>query len=45
MESSSPYGAIQVVLRAGAKPTGIKATSLSEAMSTTETLLVCSFAT
>ena len=41
----SDYGAIHGVFRAGAKPTGMSATSFSDLMSTTETLLVCSLAT
>ena len=39
------YGNIQVAFRAGAYPTGMSATSFSDWISTTETLLVCSFAT
>jgi hypothetical protein len=44
LQASNRYGCIQVALRAGAYPTGISATSLSEAMSTAETLLLCSLA-
>jgi hypothetical protein len=39
------YGAIHVTFRAGANPTGMRATSFKALMSTTETLLVCSLAT
>ena len=39
------YGAIQVMFRAGANPTGIRAVSFKDLISTTETLFVCSFAT
>jgi hypothetical protein len=39
------YGASQGVFRAGANPTGMRATSFSDLMSMTETSLVCSFAT
>ena len=39
------YGAIQVALRAGAKPTGTRAVSFKDLRSTTETLFVCSLAT
>ena len=39
------YGTIQVALRAGANPTGIRAVSFMVLISTTETLLVCSLAT
>ena len=39
------YGCIHVMFRAGAKPTGMRATSFSDLISTTETLLVCSLAT
>lgn len=39
------YGAIQTMLRAGAKPTGIRVTSFIDLMSTTETSLVSSLAT
>jgi len=38
------YGAIHMVFRAGANPTGIRVTSFIDLMSTTETSLVCSLA-
>ncbi len=42
---SDGYGAIQATFRAGANPTGTRATSFMEAISTTETLFVCELAT
>jgi len=39
------YGNIHVVFRAGANPTGIRAISFSDLISTTETSFVCSLAT
>jgi hypothetical protein len=39
------YGSIHVVLRAGANPTGIRAVSFRDLISTTETSFVCSLAT
>jgi hypothetical protein len=38
------YGAIHGVLRAGANPTGIRAVSFIDAISTTETSLLCALA-
>ena len=39
------YGTIQVMFRAGPNPTGIRAVSFRDLISTTETSFVCSFAT
>ena len=39
------YGSIQAMFRAGTNPTGIRAISFIDLMSTTETLFDCSFAT
>ena len=39
------YGIVHAAFRAGAKPTGISATSFIDLISIAETLLVCSFAT
>jgi hypothetical protein len=39
------YGNIHVAFRAGANPTGIRAVSFRDLMSTTETSFVCSLAT
>src|SRR5439155_5007238 len=39
------YGIVHAAFRAGAKPTGIRATSFIDLISTAERLLVCSFAT
>jgi uncharacterized protein (TIGR02118 family) len=39
------YGSIQAMFRAGTNPTGIRAISFMDLMSTTETLFDCSFAT
>ena len=39
------YGSIQAMFRAGTNPTGMRAISFIDLMSTTETLFDCSFAT